>query len=82
MSGIVERRFNQIRAQLELWERVDPDVLDVEVARTAFADSRRLLGEMVRAAETEAAAVRALPWFAAGAGVGALVAAVVGLMMK
>jgi hypothetical protein len=46
-----ERRFNQIRAQLELWERMDPDHLDVDVLRESFADCRRLLGETVRAAE-------------------------------
>lgn len=48
---MVERRFNQIRAQLELYERIDIDATDIGPLREMFNDSRRLLGEMVRSAE-------------------------------
>jgi len=44
-------RFRVIRAQLELYEQVDPHVTDRVVAQDMFGDARRLLRELVNAAE-------------------------------
>ncbi len=58
---MTQHRFNRIRAQLELYERVDPDHLDLKPAAEMFADCRTLLREVL--SHAEGAAPERAPWW-------------------
>jgi UDP-N-acetylmuramate-alanine ligase len=54
--SMAEQRFLHIRSQLDLYDRIDPDHLDHKPACEMFADCRRLLREVVNAADGNGAA--------------------------